>query len=98
MLQLRRHVDVSVLIVADALELDLPPAGRYALEHDGMRAMADLRGRAQRQAFQQSLGAGAQRLGAMAAQLGLRHRSIRTRDDPWDALGFLLGRRTRGAA
>lgn len=98
LLQLRRHTEVTVLVVADALELAPPPPGRYALKHGGVHAMADLRGRGQREAFQRALGAGAQRLAELAVQLGLRHRCIDTRDDPWDAVSYLLGRRGRGAA
>lgn len=98
LLQLRRHTDVTILVVADPLELAPPPPGRYALEHDGVHGIVDLRGRVQRDTFQRTLGAGAQRLGELAGQLGLRHRCVDTRDDPWDAVSYLLGRRGRGAA
>jgi uncharacterized protein (DUF58 family) len=98
LLQMRRHAEVAVLIVADPLELGLPPAGRYALEHEGAHTIADLYGRAQREAFQRSLGVGAVRLAGLARQLTLRHRCIDTRDDPWEAVNDLLGRRERGKA
>lgn len=92
LVQLRRQVDVAVLVVADVLELAMPPPGRYAFEHDGEQATADLFTPARRLAFQRMLGAGASRLRGLAADVGVRHRCIDTRDDAWEAVGYLLGR------
>ena len=90
---LSRHAGVGVLVVADALELEMPPAGRYPLEHAGERREVDLRAARQRQQFQRTLGAGPARLGALAQSLGLRWRRIDTRVDPLDAVLGLLGAR-----
>jgi hypothetical protein len=45
----------------------------------------------QRREFQQALGAGANRLGALAESLGLRHKCIDTTTDPIAAVSGLLG-------
>jgi uncharacterized protein (DUF58 family) len=95
LLPLRRHAEVAVLTVADALELAPPAPGRYPFEHDGARAVVDLRSRTQRSAFQRTLGAGPAHLQALATALGMRHRCIDTRADPLDAVGFLLGQHLR---
>lgn len=97
LLQLRRHAEVSVLTVADALELAPPPPGRYPFEHDGERVVVDLHGSAQRRAFRQMLGEGPARLQALCSATGLRHRAIDTRADPLPAVEFLLGRQGRVA-
>lgn len=88
-----RHASVAVLVVADILELAPPPPGRYPLEHDGERREVNLQGARQRSEFQQALGAGQARLGALAQTLGLRWRSIDTAADPLDAVTALLGAR-----
>lgn len=91
--ELTRHASVAVLVVADALELALPPPGRYPLEHAGWRREVSLLGMRQRTEFQQALGAGQARLGALAQGLGLRWRSIDTVADPLEAITALLGAR-----
>lgn len=91
--EMTRHASVAVLVVADALELELPPPGRYPLEHAGQRREVSLLGMRQRSEFQQALGAGRARLGALAQGLGLRWRSIDTVADPLEAITTLLGAR-----
>ena len=91
--EISRHAAVSVLIVADALELAPPPPGRYPFEHDGERLEVSLQGVRERAEFQQALGAGQARLTALARGLGLRWRSIDTVVDPLNAVVTLLGRR-----
>lgn len=91
LLDLRRHADIGVLIVGDVLELATAPAGRYPLEHDGVRREVVLQAERQRREFQQALGAGQARLAALAQALGLRHRTIDTVVDPLDAVVGLLG-------
>jgi hypothetical protein len=93
LLPLCRHADVAVLTVADAMELAPAAPGRYPFEHEGIRAVVDLHGEAQRRAFQHMLGTGPVRLQALASSLGVRHRCIDTGADPLDAVGFLLGQR-----
>jgi len=92
--EVTRHASVAVLVVADALELVLPPPGRYPLEHDGERREVNLQGVRQRNEFQRELGAGQARLGALAEGLGLRWRSIDTATDPLEAITALLGARS----
>lgn len=93
LLALSRHCRVGVLVVADALEMSLPPPGRYPLEHAGERSEVVLQGERQRHAFQQALGAGRERLVAMAQSLGLRWRGIDTTVDPLEAVSGLLDAR-----
>lgn len=90
LLDLSGKAGIRVLIVADALELGLPPAGRYPMEHDGMRRDVALFGERQRREFQQALGAGQARLNGMAQSLGLPHITIDTAADPLDAVMSLL--------
>jgi uncharacterized protein (DUF58 family) len=91
LLDLTRHAGVSVLVVADALELSLAPPGRYPLEHDGERSEVVLQSERQRSDFRRAIGAGPARLGEMAASLGLRWKSIDTVADPLVAVTSLLG-------
>lgn len=91
LLDLRRHASVGVLMVGDALELNTAPAGRYPLEHDGVRREVALEAERQREAFRKVLGAGQQRLGELARSLGLSHRVIDTVVDPLDAVTALMG-------
>ncbi|WP_201315827.1 DUF58 domain-containing protein [Dyella sp. EPa41] len=90
LLDLNGKAGVRVLVVADALELSLPPAGRYPLEHEGERRDVMLFGERQRREFQQALGAGQTRLNALAQSLGIPHRTIDTAGDPLDAVLSLL--------
>ncbi|RAO76860.1 DUF58 domain-containing protein [Dyella jiangningensis] len=90
LLDLGSKAGVRVLVVADALELALPPAGRYPLEHEGERRDVVLFGERQRREFQQVLGAGQTRLNALAQSLGIPHRTIDTASDPLDAVMALL--------
>lgn len=92
--ELSRHAALSVLIVADALELAPPPPGRYPLEHAGERREVSLQASRERAEFQRALGAGQLRLAALAQGLGLRCRTIDTAADPFDAVVALLGTRT----
>jgi uncharacterized protein (DUF58 family) len=91
LLDLTRHAGVSVLVVADALELALAPAGRYPLEHAGERSEVLLQSERQRRDFQRALGAGPARLSELAKSLGLRCSSIDTTADPFDAATGLFG-------
>ncbi len=96
LLDLTSRTGVSVLVVADALELTPPPAGRYPLEHEGERREVLLQTQRQRADFQRAMGAGPARLGALATSLGLRCNTIDTTADPLDAVTSLLGGARRG--
>jgi uncharacterized protein (DUF58 family) len=91
LLDLTRHAGVSVLVVADALELSLAPPGRYPLEHAGERSEIVLQSERQRHDFQRALGEGPARLGELAKSLGLRCASIDTTTDPLAAITALFG-------
>jgi len=93
LLDLTRHVQTSVLVVADPLELSPAPPGRYPLEHDGERRDVVLQSDRQREDFRQTLGAGPDRLGHLARSLGLRWSSIDTTADAFDAANSLLALR-----
>lgn len=98
LLPLCRHSRVAVLTVADVLELSLPPAGRFPLEHDGRREICDLSSSVARRDFLHTLGAGPARLVQLSTALGLHHRVIDTCSDPLDAIGALLGQRLHRSA
>lgn len=91
LLALRRHTDIGVLVIADALEHDAPPAGRFTLEHAGVRREVALAGERQRRAFAARMGAGVQRLQALATATGARCRVLDTRGDPTAAVAAALG-------
>ena len=95
LLDLGRHAALSVLIVADAMELALLPPGRYPLEQSGERNEVVLQSERQRREFQSAIGAGPACLGELAQSLGLRWNSIDTASDPFDAIVGLLGARKR---
>lgn len=97
MLDLSSHVAVSVLVVADPLELAPPPSGRYPLEHEGEQREVLLHTRRQRLAFQRAMGVGSAKLTELAASLGVRCNTIDTTADPLDAVTSLLGATRRGA-
>lgn len=91
LLQLRRRLDIGVLVVADALETEPPPAGTYPLAWAGRARRVDLRGDAQRRAFRDALGGAPGRLQHLARELALPHARIDTVDDPMTVLPALLG-------
>lgn len=91
LLDLKTRAAVGVLVLADALEREPPPPGRYPLEHAGERRDVVLLGERQRREFQQALGAGPARLETLARGTGLRSRVLDSRDDPLAAVGELLG-------
>jgi len=91
LLDLTRQAGVSVLVVADALEMHLAAAGRYPLEHGGERSEVMLQTERQRREFQRAMGAGPQRLGELAQSAGLRWTTIDTVADPLDAVTGLFG-------
>ena len=90
MLEMMRHTALRILVVADVLELQLPPSGHYPIEHDGQRHHLALQSTHQREAFQQHLGSGQARLAAMAQSLGIPCRVIDTVVDPLEATSALL--------
>ena len=93
LLDLSRRAAVSVLVVADALELALVAPGRYPLEQAGERTEVILQSERQRSDFQHAIGAGPARLGELGQSLGLRWGSIDTTADPFDAVVGVLGTR-----
>lgn len=97
LIDLAKRTDVAMLIVGDALELASAPAGRYPLEHAGVRREVILLAERQRREFQQTLGAGQARLGAMARALGIAHQIIDTASDPVDTVATLLAGKRTGA-
>lgn len=91
LLDLGRHAAVSVLVVADTLELAHAAPGTYPMEHNGERREVRLHSERQRRDFQRALGAGPTQLAELAQSLRLRWLSIDTRADAFDAVSGLLG-------
>jgi len=94
LLDLARLAALYVMVVADALELALPPPGRYPLEHAGEQREVVLVAERERREFQAGIGAGPARLQSVARSLALPLQCIDTATDPADAVATLL--RTRG--
>ena len=97
LLDLARYAQVGVLVVADALESTLAPAGRYPLEYDGKRIEVVLEAERQQREFQSKLGLGQARLSQLARSLGVRCHIMDTTADPFDAVAALLGPARRAA-
>lgn len=93
LLDLGRHAQVSVLVVADALELAFAAPGRYPLEHAGERCEVELQSKRQRDEFQRALGGGQARLGELAQSVGVRWTRIDTTADAFEAVSGLLSTR-----
>ena len=79
--ELAQRAAVGVLLVADALELQLPPSGSYPLEYNGKRELLVLRSERQRRDFLRVLGTGAARLHALVEALHLRWAQVDTAGD-----------------
>ena len=75
------RASVCALLVADALELELPPAGSYPLEQGGQRTLAVLHSERQRRDFQHALGTGAERLRTLATASACRLLQLDTSGD-----------------
>ncbi len=88
--ELTQRATVGVLLVADALELQLPPSGSYPLEYNGKRELTVLRSERQRRDFLRVLGTGAARLHALAEGLHLRLAQVDTAGDACAAAVRLL--------
>ena len=88
--ELTQRSTVSVLLVADPLELELPPVGSYPLEYNGKRELSVLRSERQRRDFLRLLGAGAERLRTLTSALHLRYAQVSTADDACAACVRLL--------
>lgn len=88
----RRRTRLSVLLVTDALESKLPPAGIYPLQGETRRARVDLTTEPARQRFRQAMGGAADQLGQTCQSLGLPWRHVDAHDDPMDAVTALTGR------
>jgi uncharacterized protein (DUF58 family) len=95
LLDLTRRAAVNVLVVADALELAMAPAGRYPMEHAGERSEVVLHSDRQRHDFQRALGAGSARLIEVSRSLGLHWNSIDTTADAFESVTGLLGAKRR---
>lgn len=93
MVRLRRFARIGVLIVADALETGLPPAGRYPLSWQDALHRVDLTSPGERVAFRQALGAGPRQLQALASSLALPWAPLDTVQEPLSAVAGLLGAR-----
>lgn len=93
LLDLTARTSVGMVLVSDALERGLPPAGRYPMEYDGQRMDMPLESERQRKDFQRSLGGGAQRLIDLATSLRVRCIEVDTVVDPFDAVTTALGAR-----
>lgn len=92
---LARKTRLGVLTVADPLEIQAVPPGRYPFEHDGEQTELVIQTERQQQALLRSLGAGHARLQALARSAGVACRTVDTTGDPFEATAALLG--SRGA-
>ncbi|HET7268837.1 MAG TPA: DUF58 domain-containing protein [Oleiagrimonas sp.] len=87
----RRHVHVSVLLVTDPIETDMPPSGRYPVANDGRRSVVDLTDAHARETFHQALAAPAGRLHEACRGQGIACGHVHTCADPLEAVVALSG-------
>ncbi|HWG10296.1 MAG TPA: DUF58 domain-containing protein [Rhodanobacteraceae bacterium] len=88
--RLSQRAETRVLIVADTLELNAPPAGSYAFETVRGRAAVDLLSAAARMQFRDTLASGQRALIEACDAAGVRWRRISVSDDPLPAIAALL--------
>lgn len=88
--RLAQRAETRVLIVADALELNTPPAGSYAFETVRGRAAVDLVSATARVRFRDTLARGQRALIEACDAAGVRWRRISCSDDPLPAVAALL--------
>ena len=91
------RASLCAVLVADALELELPPAGSYPLEQAGQRALAVLQSERQRRDFHRALGAGAERLRGLATTLPCRLLQLDTGGDAVAVSAGVFARRRHRA-
>ncbi len=88
--RLAKRTETRVLIVADALELHVPPPGSYAFETPQGRTQVDLLAAATRLRFRDALSVGQRALIEACDTAGVRWRRIAGGDDPLPAVSALL--------
>lgn len=90
MSRLRAHHDLACALIVDPIEWEAPPPARYPITYGAVRSLLALESRSQRAAwsdhFRQALADAHERL----RRAGVRARTVRTDDDPVDALRLLL--------
>src|SRR5579875_3530238 len=93
LLRLTRHIDVRVLIVVDALEHELPPAGAYAFRTDAGRMTVDLSAAAARARFRDDLARGQRMLAGACDGACVRWALLDTGQEPDAVLAQLWKQR-----
>lgn len=93
--RLARHAELRVVIVADALERELPPAGSYLFETAAEKRQVELAQPAARARFREQLSQGWRRLAEACDTAGVRWATLGTGDDPDAALAGLWRGRAR---
>ncbi|HET8897441.1 MAG TPA: DUF58 domain-containing protein [Rhodanobacteraceae bacterium] len=88
--RLRQRVELSALIVSDALECSPPPTGSYSVENAGKRHALVLQSRVARNAFAAELARGHRALEALCRRTATPAWRLETGDDPALALRQLL--------
>lgn len=91
--RIARHADPRVVIVVDALERELVPAGSYRFEAGSKKCAVDLSRAAARAQFREQLGQGWRRLARVCDGAGVPWIVLSTNDEPDVSLGPLRRRR-----
>jgi uncharacterized protein (DUF58 family) len=92
--RLTRHADLRAVIVADALESELAPAGSYVFEVAAGKRRIDLAGAAMRALFRKRLAHGRQELAAACDHAGVAWVELAASAEPGAGLTPLLRRRS----
>lgn len=95
--KLNRRAEVRVVVVADALERELAPAGAYPFETGSEKRQIDLSQATMRAWFREQMSQGWQRLADGCTTAGIAWTTLATSDDPAVVLAPLWRRRVRRA-
>lgn len=95
LVRLARHADLRVVVIVDALESELAPAGSYVFEVAAGKRRIDLAGAAMRALFRKRLAHGRQELAAACDHAGVAWIELAASAEPGAGLTPLLRRRSR---
>ncbi|MGH8124235.1 MAG: DUF58 domain-containing protein [Rhodanobacteraceae bacterium] len=95
LVRMAHHADLRVVILVDALERELAPAGSYLFESGSEKFAIDLSRTSARAQFRECLAQGWQRLSRACDGAGVAWTALATNDEPDAGLAAFLRRRIR---
>lgn len=90
MTRLRAHHDLACALIVDPIEWEAPPPARYPIINGATRALLGLESPSLRTAWSEHFQQALAQAHELLRRAGVRARTVRTDDDPVDALRLLL--------